>query len=52
MSRLPGGTVTFLFSDIEGSTRLIQELGTDYQPLLAEHRRLIGEAIAAEGGCG
>ncbi len=50
MSRLPGGTVTFLFSDIEGSTRLIQELGTDYQPLLAEHRRLIGEAIAAEGG--
>ncbi|HEY7599297.1 MAG TPA: adenylate/guanylate cyclase domain-containing protein [Candidatus Limnocylindrales bacterium] len=50
MSALPSGTVTFVFSDIEGSTRLVQELGEDYPPLLAEHRRLIGEAVSANGG--
>jgi predicted ATPase/class 3 adenylate cyclase len=50
MSSLPSGTVTFLFTDIEGSTRLVQELGEGYPPLLAEHRRLIGEAVSAEGG--
>ncbi|HYI22899.1 MAG TPA: adenylate/guanylate cyclase domain-containing protein [Candidatus Limnocylindrales bacterium] len=43
-------TPTFLFSDIEGSTRLIQHLGDEYATVLAEHRRLIGEAITSNGG--
>ncbi len=48
---LPSGTVTFLFTDVEGSTRLLHELGdTAYAEALAEHRRLIREACAAEGG--
>ena len=37
---LPSGTVTFLFTDVEGSTRLLHELGTEaYAEALAEHRR-------------
>ncbi|MDR7419329.1 MAG: adenylate/guanylate cyclase domain-containing protein [Armatimonadota bacterium] len=47
---LPGGTVTFLFTDIEGSTRLLQRLGSRYDRLLEEHRRLIRTAVEAEGG--
>ena len=48
---LPSGTVTFLFTDIEGSTRLLRELGEDgYGRALAEHRQLIRDACAAEGG--
>jgi class 3 adenylate cyclase len=48
---LPSGTVTFLFTDVEGSTRLLHELGTEgYANALAEHRRLIREACAAGGG--
>ncbi|HEV8490207.1 MAG TPA: adenylate/guanylate cyclase domain-containing protein [Candidatus Limnocylindrales bacterium] len=47
---LPTGTVTFLFTDIEGSTRLVQDLGTRYPAVLAEHRRLIDSAIAEHGG--
>jgi predicted ATPase/class 3 adenylate cyclase len=48
---LPTGTVTFLFTDVEGSTRLLRELGADaYAATLAEHRRVIREACAAEGG--
>ena len=43
-------TPTFLFSDIEGSTRLIQQLGDDYPGVLAEHRRLIGDAVTSNGG--
>jgi class 3 adenylate cyclase len=39
MSDLPSGTVSFLFTDIEGSTRLLQELGDGYAEALAEHRR-------------
>jgi hypothetical protein len=41
MSELPNGTVTLLFTDIEGSTRLLQHLGGRYHNLLAEHRRLL-----------
>ncbi len=41
---LPTGTVTFLFTDIEGSTRLLQELGDGYAEVLAEHRRVLREA--------
>jgi predicted ATPase/class 3 adenylate cyclase len=48
---LPSGTVTFLFTDVEGSTRLLHELGAGaYAEALAEHRRVIREACAAEGG--
>ena len=46
----PTGTVTFLFSDIEGSTRLLQRLGALYGQALAEHQRLLREAFAAHGG--
>ena len=46
----PPGPVTFLFSDIEGSTRLLQEAGDGYVELLEDHRRLIRAAIAAHGG--
>jgi class 3 adenylate cyclase len=47
---LPGGTVTFLFTDIEGSTRLLQELGDDYGQVVADHRRLLREIFQARGG--
>jgi predicted ATPase/class 3 adenylate cyclase len=47
---LPRGTVTFLFTDIEGSTRLFQRLGGAYSTVLDEHRRLLETAIRAEGG--
>jgi predicted ATPase/class 3 adenylate cyclase len=47
---LPAGTVTFLFTDIEGSTRLLLELGDGYADVLAEHRRLLREAFARHGG--
>jgi predicted ATPase len=48
---LPSGTVTFLFTDVEGSTRLLHELGAEeYAAALAEHRRAIREACVAEGG--
>jgi YVTN family beta-propeller protein len=49
-SELHGGTVTFLFTDIEGSTRLLQELGGGYEELLAEHQRILRAAFAAHGG--
>jgi predicted ATPase len=48
---LPTGTVTFLFTDVEGSTKLLHELGAEgYADALAEHRRVIREACASEGG--
>ena len=47
---LPTGTVTFLFSDIEGSTRLLQELGGQYRDALEEHARIVREVIARHGG--
>ncbi len=50
MSELPSGTVTFLFSDIEGSTSLLQELGDDYAGALAEHRGVFRAAFAEHGG--
>jgi predicted ATPase len=49
--RLPSGNVTFLFTDIEGSTRLIHDLGEDgYVEVLAEHRRLLRAVFSAHGG--
>jgi predicted ATPase/class 3 adenylate cyclase len=50
VSAFPSGTVTLLFTDIEGSTRLLKELGDRYADALAEHRRLLREAFAAHGG--
>jgi predicted ATPase len=47
---LPSGTVTFLFTDIEGSTRLLRELGGRYAEALVEHRRVVRAAIAEHGG--
>jgi predicted ATPase/class 3 adenylate cyclase len=48
---LPTGTVTFLFTDVEGSTRLLHQLGEeDYAAALAEHRRLVRDAFAAHDG--
>jgi predicted ATPase len=48
---LPSGTVTFLFTDVEGSTRLLQKLGAEaYARALEEHRRLLRKAFAAQGG--
>src|SRR2546430_4266425 len=50
MTSLPSGTVTFLFTDIEGSTRLLRELGDAYVEALAAHRRVLRKAFAAHGG--
>jgi predicted ATPase len=48
---LPAGTVTFLFTDVEGSTKLLHELGAEaYADALAEHRRVIRETATAHGG--
>ena len=48
---LPSGTVTFLFTDIEGSTKLLHELGAEaYAEALAEHRRIVREAFTSHGG--
>jgi class 3 adenylate cyclase len=50
VSALPGGTVTFLFSDIEGSTRLLEQLGDRYGEVHREHRRILREQLADAGG--
>ena len=47
---LPRGTVTFLFTDIQGSTRLLQELGDEYAGVLAEHHRLLREVWSRHRG--
>jgi class 3 adenylate cyclase len=47
---LPAGTVTFLFSDIEGSTRLLHQLGDRYGELVVQHRRVMRESAAEAGG--
>lgn len=47
---LPTGTVTFLFTDIEGSTRLLKQLRERYADALADHQRILREAFAEHGG--
>ena len=47
---LPSGTVTFVFSDIEGSTSLLKRLGDRYSELISEHRRLVRETFTAHAG--
>ncbi len=50
MSDLPTGTVTLLFTDVEGSTGLIRQVGDRYGEILDEHRRLLRGAVAGHGG--
>ena len=51
MSTLPAGTVTFLFSDIEGSTELLKDLGrADYGRVLSIHNELLRQAFDEAGG--
>jgi class 3 adenylate cyclase len=50
LSTLPSGTVTFLFSDIAGSTRLLEQLGDRYAELLGEHRRILRERLGEANG--
>jgi class 3 adenylate cyclase len=51
MAELPSGTVTFLFSDIEESTRLLDELGPEvYRAASREHRRVLREVFGRHGG--
>ncbi|MGZ4354706.1 MAG: ATP-binding protein, partial [Gaiellaceae bacterium] len=50
MGELPHGTVTFLFTDIEGSTRLLREHGDGYAELLDGHRRVLRDAFVRHGG--
>jgi class 3 adenylate cyclase len=47
---LPSGTVTFVFTDIEGSTKLLQELGDEYADVSRDHRRIVREAFGAHDG--
>ncbi len=50
MPELHTGTVTFLFTDIERSTQLLNELGDDYGELVRDHRQIVREATARAGG--
>src|ERR1700740_953485 len=50
MPELPSGTVTFLFTDIEGSTALLRRVGPAYGDILAEHQRILRAAFAAHDG--
>jgi class 3 adenylate cyclase len=50
MPDLPSGTITLLFSDVEGSTRLLHELGGAYADALAEHRELVRGAFVEHHG--
>ena len=50
MSAYPTGTVTFLFTDVEGSTKLLQELGGDYATVVADHRRILRDTFGGAGG--
>ena len=50
MNNLPSGTVTFLFTDIEGSTKLAQEYRDEMPALLALHNQILHQAIEAHNG--
>src|SRR5918911_4160504 len=50
MADLPSGAVTFVFTDIEGSTRLVRHLREGYSKVLAEHQRLLREAFSRHDG--
>src|SRR5919197_4505165 len=50
MADLPSGTVTFLFTDIEGSTKLSQQYPDAMPALLARHHEILKQAIQAQNG--
>lgn len=50
MSEMPTGAVTFLFTDIEGSTRLVKQLRDRYAAVLADHQKILRGAFEAHGG--
>jgi class 3 adenylate cyclase len=50
LEALPEGTVTFLFSDIEGSTRLLEQLGDRYEDVDRDHRRILRQQLGEAGG--
>jgi DNA-binding NarL/FixJ family response regulator/class 3 adenylate cyclase len=50
MPNLPHGTVTLVFSDVEGSTQLVQQLGDHYAHLLDDHRRLFRDEVERQNG--
>ena len=50
MTDLPSGAVTFVFTDIEGSTRLVRRLRARYAEVLGEHQRLLRGAFSQHGG--
>ncbi len=50
MEGLPSGTVTFVFTDIEGSTALLKQLGDRYEDVLTEHRRIVRDTFARMNG--
>jgi class 3 adenylate cyclase len=50
MRGLPSGTVTLLFTDIEGSTKLLHELDDEYAVALDDHRRVVRDAFSAHSG--
>jgi DNA-binding NarL/FixJ family response regulator/class 3 adenylate cyclase len=50
MPELPTGTVTFVFTDVEGSTRLVRDLGDSYVGVISDHRRLVRDSLAERKG--
>jgi class 3 adenylate cyclase len=50
MAQRPTGTVTFAFTDIEGSTALLKQLGERYGEVLSQHRRIVRDTFVAAGG--
>jgi class 3 adenylate cyclase len=50
MAELPTGTVTFLFTDIEGSTALLKTLRDEYATVLSDHQELLRSAFEGAGG--
>jgi len=50
MPELPHGTVTFVFTDIEGSTDLLKSLGERYREVLSRHRQIVRETFSAADG--
>jgi class 3 adenylate cyclase len=50
MTNLPAGTVTFVFSDIEGSTGLLKRLGEGYSELIADHRQIVRDTFGRHKG--
>jgi predicted ATPase/class 3 adenylate cyclase len=50
MTDLPTGTITFLFTDIEGSTRLVNQIGSQFRSVLERHQALIRDAVAGHAG--